>query len=98
MVGIKDYPLRDTTNVVMQKYLRMLSSLYVGPIPKIKKVNINRLAIGSFYYKKALAPISCNIMRGIPSDKALGPDLIPDKWIRKRRNGEQFAKFTELWM
>ena len=39
-----------------------------------------------------------DIIRNIASDKALGPDGVSDRWIRKKRNGEELMKFIERWM
>lgn len=42
--------------------------------------------------------MSTDILRRISADKALGPDGIPDKWIRKKRNGDELMEFINEWM
>jgi hypothetical protein len=56
------------------------------------------LEIGTYYYHKGDGPMSTDILRRISADKALGPDGIPDKWIRKKRNGDELMEFINEWM
>ena len=39
-----------------------------------------------------------DIIRNLPCDKAPGPDGISDRWVRKKRNGEELMEFVTRWI
>ena len=54
------------------------------------------MQIGTYYYTKGESGAILNdILRKVAADKAMGPDRISDRWMRRKRNAMPYMALLE---
>lgn len=83
---------------IVENFRKKFSGLYIRP-PDPKPLSgemKNSMFLGTYYYPRGDSAAMLNeILRRVSANKALGPDKVSDRWLRKRRNAMPYMSHLE---
>jgi hypothetical protein len=80
---------------VSLKYVKDLSAPYVPAVHCQGTIKVPPLNAGTMHYNTNYSrKPATGILRSLPSNKAMGTDLVPDKWLRKGFNSAPIMAFV----